>query len=269
MGRPRLILILSVMGALLVAAGAASAASTLSVGAFLNGTAQPKLHLRITRNGKTVYSQPVRSRPCGGGCITARVPPSKSALFVGDLQVPGGPAVVIGLYTGGAHCCFVDQVFAWDAARHTYAKTEHNFLDAGARIQRLGGRIVFRSADARIAEDALTDYADSGAPLQIWRFSAAGGGRFLDITRQYPALVKLDAAKWLTAFRHHISNGVGFITAWAADEYLLGNAKLVATTLASLARQNKLHAAPGLSSSTEGGFVRAIQHLLRELGYTK
>jgi hypothetical protein len=266
MRRRPVLLIVGLMAVLLAGAAVAAAAAPVRVGAVLTGRTQPKLRLRITRDGRTVYDQPVRSHPCSGFCVAVKVPPSKSPLFVGNLGNPGGPAVVLGLYTGGAHCCFVDQAFAWDARRHVIVETQHNFLDAGALIQHLGGRVVFKSADARIAEDALTDYADSGAPLQIWRFS---GRRFIDITHLYPALVTADAARWMAAFKHHVRNGVGFIAAWAADEDVLGNSHLVATTLASLAHQNKLHAAPGLSTDSEHGFVTAITHLLRQLGYTK
>ncbi len=268
MGRRRLILIISALTALLAVpalAWAGAGGSAPRIRAVVTGHAQPKLRLTIIRNGRRVYDQPVRAHSCGGFCITTRVPPSRSAVFVGRLQAGTEPAVVLGLFTGGAHCCFVDQVFSYDAARRTYVKTEHNFLDAGAAIQRLGGRVVFSSADARIAEDGLTDYADSGAPVQIWRFS---GRRFIDVSRRYPAVVRVDAGRWLKAFNQHISNGVGFIAAWAADEDLLGNAQLVSTTLDSLAAQHKLHSALGLPHHSEAAFVVELEQLLHQLGYT-
>jgi hypothetical protein len=271
MGRGRLFLIISVVAALLaVAAGAGAAAAgtttTTTVRAVLSGHSPPTLRLRIIRDGRTLYDQLIRSRICGDFCVTTNVPPSRKPMYVGALQSGGDPAVVLGLFTGGAHCCFVDQVFSYSPTRHTYLKTQHDFLDAGARIQRLGGQVVFRSADARIAEDALTDYADSGAPVQIWRFAR---GRFVDVTRQYPALIRADAAQWMKAFNRNISNGVGFIAAWAADEYLLGNAQGANATLDSLARQHKLHSALGLPHNSQTAFVAALKKLLRELGYTK
>jgi hypothetical protein len=257
---------ISVVTALLAVSAGALAATGTSVRAVLTGQSPPKLHLKIIRNGRTAYDQPVRWGGCGDFCVTTKVPPSQKPLFVGALQSGAEPAVVVGLFTGGAHCCFVDQVFAYASARRTYVKTQHNFLDAGAVIQRLGGKVVFKSADARISEDGLTDYADSGAPLQIWQFSR---GRFIDVTRSYPALVKADAARWLNAFNHHISNGVGLIAAWAADEDLLGNSRLVGSELNSLARQHKLHSALGLPHNSETRFVAELEKLLRELGYTQ
>jgi hypothetical protein len=267
MGRGRLTLILTVVTALLAVsmfaaagAGAAPVVTTTRVKAILS----PKLQLRIIRNGRTAYDQSVRLRVCGSFCTATSVPPSRNAVFVGAMQSGAEPAVVIGLFTGGAHCCFVDDVFTYNAARRTYVKAQHDFLDAGARIQSLGGRVVFKSADARIAENAFTDYADSGAPLQIWQFAR---GRFVDVTRSYPALIKADAALWLRAFNHHISNGV--IAAWAADEDLLGNSSLVSSTLNSLAQQHKLHSALGLPHhNSETAFVSALEKFLRQLGYT-
>ena len=266
MGRRRLILIISAVAALLAATVFAAAATTPHVQATLTGHSTPKLRLKIIRNGRTAYDQPVRLRGCGDFCIPTRVAPARKPVFVGDLTGGREPEVVVGLFTGGAHCCFVDQVFSYNAARRTYVRAQHDFLDAGAIIQVIGGRVVFRSADARIAEDSLTDYADSGEPLQIWQFARA---RFADVTRSYPALVRVDAARWLKAFNQHISNGVGFIAAWAADEDVLGNSQLVSTTLNSLAGQHKLHSALGLPHHSETAFVTALQKLLRQLGYTR
>ena len=264
MGRGRLIVCISVVAALLAASAGAAAAGT-SIRAVLNGRSTPKLHLTIIRNGRTAYNQPVRLSGCGDFCTTTAVRPSKKPVFVGAIQTGAEPAVVVGLFTGGAHCCFVDQVFTYASARATYVKTQHDFLDAGAVIQRINGQVVFKSADARIAEDGFTDYADSGAPLQMWRF---GRGRFVDVTRQYPALLRADAAKWWKAFNHNISNGVGFIAAWAADQYLLGSSRLANTTLSSLAAEHKLRSALGLPHNSATRFVTELKTLLRRLGYT-
>lgn len=265
MGRGRLIVMISVAAVLAVTAFA-SAATTTRLRAVLTGHSTPKIRLKIIRNGRTAYDQRVRLGGCGTYCITTSVPPSKKALYVGALQTGAEPAVVVGLFTGGAHCCFVDQVFTYSSARRTYVRAQHDFLDAGAVIQRINGQPVFMSADARIAEDGLTDYADSGAPLQIWRFVR---GRFVDVTRDYPALLTADAAHWRNAFNHDLSNGIGLIAAWAADEDLLGNAQLVSSTLSSLARQHKLHSALAPPHTSETALVAELQKLLRQLGYTK
>jgi hypothetical protein len=190
---------------------------------------------------------------------------SHSALRVLDLESDGQPDVVLGLYSGGAHCCFVDQVYSLDPGTMTYVKTEHDFQDAGAAIKNLGGgHFRFVSASEAFAY-VFSDFADSGAPLQIWSFS---GRKFHDVTRRYPKLITADAAVWLRAFKHDLRNGDGLIAAWAADEDMLGHTKLVRTTLATELRKGNLRSSLGTRNSQGQGFVTALQKMLRKLGYT-
>lgn len=249
--------------AALVAAGTA-AATTLRVAATVHGRGA-RARLTIKRNGRTVYSHTVGSRQCGVGCILTPLAGRRSPLLEADLAGTGELDVVLGVYTGGAHCCFVDEIFTYDASRGRYVRFEHDFYDAGAAVKRIAGRWVFESANALVAEDALTDYADSGAPLQIWHLA---GRRLVDVTRSYPALIRTDAARWQSAFRHHINNGVGFIAAWAADEDLLGHAALVRRTLDADARHGRLHSV--LMPHVGGRSLESqLLKLLRQLGYTK
>ncbi|HZE06005.1 MAG TPA: hypothetical protein VE127_12315 [Solirubrobacteraceae bacterium] len=267
MGRWRLISIVAVVTGLLAIPVLASAGiTTVTVRASVRGNGQlHKTWLTITRNRRTLYHRRVQLRHCAVGCTVTDLFPRRSPILVADLEGAREPNVVLGLFTGGAHCCFIDQVFSYDARRNTYVMSQHNFLDAGASIRRENGRYVFLSADARIAEDALTDYADSGMPIQIWRFAHR---RFVDVTRAYPRMIRTDAARWLRLFRRHTQNGIGLIAAWAADEDLLGHSGLVRSTLAADARHNRLHSA--LMPHASGKSLAAqLQTLLRRLGYTR
>ncbi len=240
--------------------------ATSHVSASLSGVGTPaKTRLTIRLNGQRLYDQHVRSQFCGTLCDVTALTPGTSPLKVLDVESDGQPDVLLGLYSGGAHCCFVDQVFSLDPGTMTYVKVEHNFLDAGARIKKLDTHYEFLSADARISEAGFTDFADSGAPIQIWRVI---NRRFVDVTRQYPRLIKPDAAIWMKAFRSHLRNGVGFIAAWAADEDLLGKSRLVSSTLAGLARKQRLRSTLGLPHHSETAFVAELQKALRALGYT-
>jgi hypothetical protein len=245
----------------------ASGASGPIVSASVGVAGMPShLVLAITRNGRVVYSGPVSAPGCRGHCMDVAVPPGKSPLHVLELDGSGEPQVVLGLFTGGANCCFIDQVFSFDPGTHTYVKSQHNFLNAGAAVARLDGRWVLRSGDSRITEAGFTDTADSGTPIQIWRFA---NRTFTDVTRHYPTLIRADAAKWMRLFNHHLSNGVGLIAAWAADEDLLGQSALVTTTLNRLAAQHKLRTPLGLPHQSETLFVTQLQKLLHKLGYTR
>ena len=147
-----------------------------------------------------------------------------------DLEANGEPDVVLGLYTGCAHCCYVDQVYRPDPGTLTYVKTEHYFGNAGATIKDLhhDGHLEFVSTNDAFYY-RFGSFADSGAPVQIWSFRA---GRFTDITRHFPGLIRRDAALWWKLFTHHYDAGQSLIAPWAADQDLLGHRSLVKRTLA-------------------------------------
>jgi hypothetical protein len=271
----RKIIIAAVLAACLAAPAAASATTvraharnvtaTLSYrGSFPNFRSEK---LSISRAGKALYSRPVVSSFCGRGCALSSTR-SAPAVQVVDLNGDGTPEVLLNLYSGGAHCCYLAQVFSYDPGTMTYARVERNFGDPGYRLASLGGRghREFVSADDAFAY-AFTDFAASGMPIQILGFS---GGRFTDVTRQNPKLVVADAAKWLKAFRstarHGYADSVGVVAAWAADEYLLGKR-------ASADRQLRSWAAAGRLKSSDGpggaAFVAKLQTFLAKDGYTR
>lgn len=218
--------------------------------------------LSITRAGQELYNQAVRSKQCSPYCSPGGFGGSHpSSVKVADIEGNGSPDVVLELFSGGASCCFIDQVFTYDAGTMTYVKTEHNFA-YGAVVQKISGKWRFRSADGAFL-CAFTDCADSGEPIQIWSFSAR---RFHDMTRKYTRLIRSDAARWLSRFKHHVSNGVGLIAAWAADEELLGKNRLVQSTLADEASKGNLRdGASGLATGKK--FIKALNKLLRRYRY--
>jgi hypothetical protein len=59
---------------------------------------------------------------------------------------------------------------------------------------------------------------------------------------------------------------LGFIAAWAADEYLLGQRALVSSTLAAEARRHRLNSADGLSPSGRA-FIAKLKRFLKKTGY--
>jgi hypothetical protein len=190
-------------------------------------------------------------------------------VHVVDLEHTGEPDVVLDLYTGGAHCCTVEQIFSFDPISATYIeRIERDFGDPLVRIVDLAhnGRFQLLTADDSFAY-AFTDFAASGLPIQIFKFS---GGRFIDVTRHYRRQVARDAARWLKAFksmaRFDYGDSVGVIAAWAADEDRLGHVKLVRRYLAQQAAAGHLNA-----PFTPGGkkFVAKLQRFLRAHGYLR
>ena len=227
------------------------------------------LSLRIAKAGVILYHQPVHSKACGTFCAPGATEPKASSVQVIDLDGTGQPNVVLNLFSGGAHCCSIAQVFTFDPGTMTYAMTERNFGDPGDRIEDLNhnAQREFVTADDRFAY-TFTDFAASGLPLQILTFS---GSRFHDVTDRYPALIRKDAAMWLKAFRQldHGSDidSVGVIAAWAADEYRLGKVAAANRYLHQQAQAGHLKSALGAGEAQGQRFVTKLITFLRRHGY--
>src|SRR5947209_15390255 len=246
--RLRLICTMVVLAASLVLAATGMAATQTATrgaitatftfhGSFGHYTGQ---HLRISHGTVIVYDAAVTDAACGTSCGPGD---PHASVHVLDLEHTGARDVVLDLYTGGAHCCSVEQVFAPSSTGIYLRAGERNFGDPGDRIRDLGhnGHLEFLTADDRFAF-AFTDFAASGLPLQVLSYSR---GRFHDVTRRYPHLVARDGELWLRAFRgmasSHFADSVGVIAAWAADEDLLGRHVAVDRYLNAQAAAGHLH----------------------------
>lgn len=276
MRRPPLIAIVAVI-CLIAAPAALAKTETASAGSVTaTFTFQGKYpnysgqRLEISQGGAVYYNEPVTSKFCGDECAPYSAVTGKSAVSVVDLEHDGQPDVVLDLYSGGAHCCTIVQIFSLDPGTMSYVETETNFGDPLTRIVDLrhNGRLEFLTGDDAFAYE-FTDYAGSGLPIQILRFT---GGGFLDVTRNYPRLVAKDAAFWLKAYKNLASDryqdSVGVIAAWAADEELLGRAKLVNTYLAQQAKLGHLNSALYPQASGER-FIVKLKRFLRAHGYLR
>ena len=275
--RRAFVLVLVALGAFLVAAPPALATTQTATAGNVTATFAFQgqvpnfrgLRLTIARAGAVVYDQPVVSKFCANLCWPGpAVAAKRPAVQVVDLEHTGDPDVVLNLYSGGAHCCTVIQIFSFDPGASRYVETERVFGDPDARIVDLrhDGRFEFLTADDAFAY-RFTDFAASGLPIEIVTFA---GGHFTDVTRNYPALVAKDAAFWLRAFKSQARQGypdsVGVIAAWAADEDLLGHSQQVSRYLRAQAAAGHLNAPAGISGTK---FVASLQKFLRRRGYLR
>jgi HYR domain len=185
----------------------------------------------IAFNGSVPSVHGVSLYPAGYG--------QSHSVSVRDLDGNTEPEVLLDLYSGGAHCCFFTDIYRYDGTG--YSLKSHPWGDVGYRLVDLNGdgRPEFLSGDDRFAY-AFSDYADSAFPIQIWTYSS---GQFTNVTRQYPALIRRDAARdwrgYLQLRRAHRETE-GVVAAWAADEYLLHHRQLVSRRITRLARTGKL-----------------------------
>ena len=261
--------VLAFVTALLAAAPAQAATQTASAGGV---TATFTYHqgkfffhgdtLTIKRHGTVLYSAAVHAQTCGGSCGPN---PGGKSVHVLDLEHNATKDVVLDLYSGGAHCCFVEQVFYPSGAG--YKKVERYIGNPGDEIVDLrhNGRLEFLTGDDAFAY-RFTDYAASGFPIQILTFAH---GRFHDVTRGYPRRIAKDAAHWLNTFKSlakdHYSDSEGFIADYAADEYMLGHQHAVGQFLNQQANAGHLNA---LGSGLSGHqYVAALLTFLKQQGY--
>jgi hypothetical protein len=227
--------------------------------------------LQIAQGGSVVYDQPVVARLCGTRCAPGSSASASPSVHVIDLEHTGRPDVVLDLFSGGAHCCTVEQIFSVRPGTTTYDKVGREFGDPGARIVdlRRDGRYEFLTADDAFAY-AFTDFAASGLPLQILTFT---NGQFRDVTRSYPGLVAKDAAGWLHAFKRMAAqryvDSVGVIAAWAADEDRLGHRRLVNRYLAKQVKAGHLNSGLAPDEPSGARFVAKLQRFLRRHGYLR
>src|SRR5665213_3232017 len=108
------------------------------------------VHLSIRRSGKLLFDAPVNGLLCRTQCWPQLIP-GNPALRVLDIERDGVPDVILNLYSGGAHCCSITQIYRYDVATRSFRVVQHDFGDPGCRLETLAGAPVFLSADDRFA----------------------------------------------------------------------------------------------------------------------
>ena len=216
------------------------------------------LELAIARAGATAYDQPVSAKACeepycapGGG--------NRKSIHVRDLEGDGEPEVLLDLYTGGAHCCVIGQIFTFAGGSYRKA-AEHDWADPGYRLADVDGKgtVELKSADARFAY-AFTAFAYSGFPVRLYHWR---DGRLVDVTRRFRAAVRKDAKRWMRIYRRADFEPQGALAAWAADQHRLGRRAAARRFVRRAVRTGKLHDMPGAAK-----FPRRLDRQLRRWGY--
>jgi hypothetical protein len=225
--------------------------------------------LTIVHAGTTIASQLVTSKWCGHSCWPDTVAPGTSVVHLVHLRRHGPLEVVLTLYSGGAHCCTIEQVYSFKSESRHLQKVEYDFGDPGVKLVPIGPGTTydFLSADDAFAY-AFTDYAASGMPIKILSFT---NGAFLNVTRRFPRLVARDASQWHRAFvataPTHYQDTVGVAAAFAADEDLLGHYSKARAFLFAQAKALRLNSALSPLEPDDRPFVHQLQIFLKKNGY--
>jgi len=209
-------------------------------------------------------------RRAGRAALDVRLTPESSrwpaprggALSLRDLD-GGEPEVLVGIFTGGANCCYGLYVF-----RHADGRYRGSFFNAGkgglvvANLDRRGPPEL-RGADERF-QYLFSSGIESITPVRIYRFRA---GRLVAVTREFDALVReSERETWRIARKlwQMGGNPHTVLAAWAATKYLLGEGSEVWPRLQRLIGARTIE--PNLERNGPP-YLRSVRSALREFGY--
>ena len=269
--RPWSSLLLALAAIAAVAPAAAATTETASSGAVAaslsyDHTADSpewsNLQLTIARDG----TQLLAADPSFGDCERPYCAPAgfgdASSIHAEDLDGDGEPEVIVDLYTGGAHCCYVSRFYRWDGTG--YVPADRNFGDPGYRIADLDGDGVKEliTADYRFGY-VFTAFAFSLMPVRIYDLEA---GSWSLVTTRFPDRIRRDAKlNWHYFLKAgHQGEPRGAIAAWAADQFMLGHRAYARRTLLRLARTGRLH---GEFPTSQRKFAHNLFVFLGKRGY--
>jgi hypothetical protein len=242
--------------------GAISA--TLSYDHVQDSFEYTNLQLTISRDGTPVLAVDPTFDDCDSPVCSPAGFGNRDSVLIDDLDGDGEPEVILDLYTGGAHCCYLSRFYRWDGT--TYVPADRNFGDPGYRIADLDGDGVeeLLTADYRFGY-AFTAFAFSVMPIRIYDLRA---GKWELVTKRFPDRIRKDAkAAWKTFIK--ISRNEeprGAIAAWAADQLMLGHKRHATRTLNHLARHGRLPS-DGFPPKSPRKFVRRLLRFLAKHGY--
>lgn len=172
-----------------------------------------------------------------------------------DLDADGRPEIVVHTYTGGAHCCAGSVIYGYDPRRKRITYVAHDWQNGGYLLKKISGHRVLISDDQRFAY-AFASFARSGMPIQIWAYTPVA---LHDVTRCYPSLIADDAQRWWKAAEEEKGDPepetLGFLTAYAGDEYMLGRKTQALTEVSRF------------GSQVTPKYLLSLQEFLHDTGY--
>jgi hypothetical protein len=252
-------------GSLTASAGTVQA--TLSWQKAKYGVAAPRLV--IVRAAAALFdASPVAgSDSCSDGyCSFLASGKRKSALQVVDLNGDGEPEVLVDAYSGGAHCCALTELFAFNGSGYT--GSELYWGNTGYELQDLDGdgKPELVGYDDAFA-GAFSSYAASFFPPRIVDYGPAVNGALRDVTTRFPALIRKNRGQALHALRrarraHYETLGV--VAAYVADLYLVGDAGHVRPYLRRARSRGDLRTITGRAPRS---FDRQLLAFLKKQGY--
>ncbi len=212
------------MIASILAAFALAAAPPAIDETVTSGTVSAHLHgdtLTITRAGAVAYDQAIPDVVCEG-CVLQ----GSDDVELKDLNGDGEPEAIVTAFTGGMHCCTLMGIYGFNGT--AYDQLTQNWESAGFELKDLDkdGRPEIVSQDIRF-EDLFTAHVISFPPPGVFDYQRVNGAPVLqDVTRKFPALIRANAKEakgYFKQFNRKYPDGAGVVSAYVADQYLLGH----------------------------------------------
>jgi hypothetical protein len=191
---------------------------------------------------------------------TPSTTPNSDGLCLAEFPGQNLPTVVLGLSTGGAHCCTVVRAITVSSTGLSPV-VDDAVGNPGVSLSSDGAHALIVTADNAFAY-VFGSYAASGMPIKVVQFSR---GAFVDVTRQHLDLVSEEAPSWMTTFDQNPGNGLGALAAWVADECLVGQGGPAWSTVNQLQSEGKLTGPAGWP--TGAAYVDALRTFLSPHGY--
>ncbi len=267
-----------------------AAGASVTVSARLGGYVA---RYRATRSSPTTVPVPSEGLPYPGTLsvtgpstdVTLARPAGFAGASVAQLCAvrdgPRAPAVLVGAYTGGAHCCYVTSLYAptragayavaLSATLHAFSPRVAYDLNQGLVPTTVDGATLLESADGDFAYQ-FGCYACTPTPVHLLALS---GARLADVSAAHRAFVEAHAAMLWSAVRENetpaslYSGLFGALAAWTAEECEVGHGLAAWTQVESLAQRGLLsdahyHAAAFV---TTGSYVPTLRSFLSAHGY--
>jgi hypothetical protein len=255
-----------------------SGQSTQTSYGYIPALASP--YVTVWLKGRQVYRAPLYVPPGAGLPPHSLVEPqalgasaSSGSLCVARFTGPNPEtAVLIGLYTGGAHCCTWVDAYVLRTAGVRVPPVEQFLGNPGGNLEgEATGAALITTDNAFYYE--FDAYAVSGAPVRVLGLR---GQKMVNLTAKYPALVTDDAKSWWLAFQEvrqpsneGAGGGLGLLAAWVADKCVLGQGAQAWATVDRLDAEGKLTGAKGDAGiwPTGSKYVKALHTFLLQHGY--
>ena len=191
------------------------------------------------------------------------------------------PAVLLGGYSGGAHCCFLSTLYAPSGRgyRVVLAASIQSVRPAVRYDPNEGmvpaisdGALVLESADGTFAYE-FGCYACTPTPLTLYQLR---GTRLVEVARRYPALMRANRASLALALRQSESPAnagsiFGVLAAYVAESCTLGSGRGAWALVTRLERRGLLGDAAYHQAAfvTRGSYVPTLRRVLLQRGYCR